>query len=70
VKCIAQVQGYFTLNTFFFAPDKPNIANQKNKIYFTAKISKYINTPSICRLVNFTLLTFSAGPTYVPEISK
>lgn len=40
------------------------IANQKNKIYFTAQISKYFYTPSIGRLVNFALLTFSADPIY------
>ncbi|PWD99645.1 hypothetical protein DDZ16_09365 [Marinilabilia rubra] len=46
----------------FFALELMKMANQKNKIYFTATISKYFNTPSIGRLVNSALLTFSAAP--------
>jgi len=58
------VQGYSTSNSDFFALNHKKTANQKNKIYCTARISKYFNTPSIGRLVNFALLTFSAVPIY------
>ncbi|PWD98969.1 hypothetical protein DDZ16_13320 [Marinilabilia rubra] len=52
----------FSSHPDFFALDNSKIANQQNKIYFTTAISKYFNTPSIGRLVNFALLTFSAVP--------
>ncbi|PWD98929.1 hypothetical protein DDZ16_13110 [Marinilabilia rubra] len=56
------MQDYSTSNSDFFALNHKKTANQKNKIYCTARISKYFNTPSIGRLVNFALLTFSAVP--------
>jgi hypothetical protein len=37
-------------------------ASQKDKIFFTNKISKYSNTSLICWFVNYALLTFSSGP--------
>jgi hypothetical protein len=64
------VQGYFTSHSDFFALGFMKIANQKNKIYCTARISKYFNTPSIGQLVNFALLTFSAVPIYISVLLK
>ena len=56
------MQGFLTQHKNNLALETEKFASQKNKIYFTDKISKYSNTSSICRLVNYALLTFSAGP--------
>ncbi|PWE00448.1 hypothetical protein DDZ16_05830 [Marinilabilia rubra] len=64
------MQAYFTIYSNFFALDYMKLANQKNKIYFTASISKYFNTLSIGRLVNSALLTFSAAPNIDKGIVK
>ena len=61
------MQGFLTQHTNILALKTEKFASQKDKIYFTDKISKYSNTSSIRRLVNYALLTFSAGPTYVNE---
>jgi hypothetical protein len=37
-------------------------ANQKNKIYFTAPISKYFNTPSIGSVCKFCSFDFFSKP--------
>ncbi|PWD97668.1 hypothetical protein DDZ16_19445 [Marinilabilia rubra] len=64
------MQAYFTIYSNFFALDYMKLANQKNKIYFTASISKYFNTLSIGRLVNSALLTFSAAPNLIKLFPK
>ena len=56
------MQVFLTQHTNNLALETEKLASQKDKIYFTDKISKYSNTSSICRLVNYALLTFSAGP--------
>jgi len=60
------MQGFLTQHTNILALETEKFASQKDKIYFTDKISKYSNTSSICRLVNYALLTFSAGPILHP----
>ena len=56
------MHSFLTQQTNNLALETEKFASRKNKIYFTDKISKYFNTPSICRLGNFALLTFSADP--------
>jgi len=56
------MQGFLTQHTNILALETEKFASQKDKIYFTYKISKYSNTSSICRFVNYALLTFSANP--------
>lgn len=62
------MQSLLTQRINNLALDTKKFAIQKNKIYFTNKISKYSNTSSICRFVNYALLTFSEGPIYVCSI--
>ena len=56
------MQSFLTQHTKNLALKTEKFASQKDKMYFTDEISKYSNTSSICRLVNYALLTFSAGP--------
>ncbi|PWD99863.1 hypothetical protein DDZ16_08190 [Marinilabilia rubra] len=58
------MQGYSTAYSYTVALVNKKTANQKKKIYFTGPISKYFNTPSMGRLVNSHLLTFSADPIF------
>ncbi len=55
------MQNFLRQNTNNLAFETDKVANQKAKIYFTDKISKYSNTSSICRLENYALLTFLAS---------
>jgi hypothetical protein len=56
------MQGYFPLQSDFFALSHMKIANQKKKIYFTGPISKYYNTPSIGPACKFSSFDFFSRP--------
>ena len=58
------MQSFLTQHTNNLALETEKFASQKDKIYFTDKISTYSITSLICRLVNYAILTFSAGPAY------
>jgi hypothetical protein len=58
------MQSFLTQHTNNLALETKKFASQKDKIYFTNRISKHSNTSSICRFVNYALLTFSPGPKY------
>ena len=61
------MQSFLTQHTNNLALEIEKFASQKDKIYFTDKISKYSNTSLIRQLVNYALLTFSADPIIIPN---